>query len=83
MNNEALLFWYHENKRILPWRVTNNPYHIWVSEIMLQQTKVEAVIPYYERFLNLFPSIQALSEASDDALHKVLSDIECDNWHYK
>ena len=48
----ALLDWYDQNKRILPWRDNPNPYHVWVSEIMLQQTRVEAVIPYFERFIN-------------------------------
>ncbi len=70
MNSENLISWYLENKRELPWRNTSNPYHIWISEIMLQQTKVEAVIPYYERFLELFPTIEELSQASDDSLHK-------------
>lgn len=70
LNSSQLIEWYQENKRDLPWRNTSNPYHIWVSEIMLQQTKVEAVIPYYERFLTLFPTIEALSIASDDTLHK-------------
>ncbi len=70
MNSEKLIEWYTHTKRDLPWRRTNNPYHIWVSEIMLQQTKVEAVIPYYERFITLFETIEDLSKASDDALHK-------------
>ena len=51
---EKLLTWYDKNKRDLPWRRTNNPYHIWVSEIMLQQTRVDTVIPYYERFLDWY-----------------------------
>ena len=48
---QKLLAWYDENKRDLPWRRSSNPYHIWISEIMLQQTRVDTVIPYYERFL--------------------------------
>ena len=50
----TLLAWYDNEKRDLPWRRTKNPYHIWVSEIMLQQTQVVTVIPYYERFLACF-----------------------------
>jgi A/G-specific adenine glycosylase len=59
----ALLRWYDLNKRDLPWRNTRDPYRIWVSEIMLQQTRVAAVVPRYERFLARFPSVQALSSA--------------------
>lgn len=58
-----LLAWYYTNKRDLPWRKTRSPYKIWVSEIMLQQTRVETVIPYYFRFLDLFPHIKNLAEA--------------------
>lgn len=67
----ALLPWYRENKRQLPWREDRNPYHIWVSEIMLQQTRVETVKEYYIRFLNQFPTIEALAEADDALLHKM------------
>ena len=67
---EKLLTWYDENKRDLPWRRTNNPYHIWVSEIMLQQTRVDTVIPYYERFLDWFPSVADLAQAPEDRLLK-------------
>jgi A/G-specific adenine glycosylase len=59
----SLLSWYHRNKRDLPWRHTRDPYHIWVSEIMLQQTQVSAVIPYYVRFIRKFPSVRALARA--------------------
>lgn len=65
----AILEWYRKNRRDLPWRQTRNPYHIWVSEIMLQQTQVETVIPYYQRFVARFPTIRALASAS---LHDVL-----------
>jgi A/G-specific adenine glycosylase len=58
-----LLAWYRKNKRDLPWRHTQDPYAIWISEIMLQQTQVDTVIPYYERFLKTFPSVKALAEA--------------------
>jgi A/G-specific adenine glycosylase len=65
----ALLAWYDVHARDLPWRRTRDPYAIWVSEIMLQQTRVETVIPYYGRFLERFPSAQALAEAPlDDVL---------------
>ncbi|MFN7918644.1 MAG: A/G-specific adenine glycosylase [Bryobacteraceae bacterium] len=60
-----LLDWYHANKRDLPWRRTQDPYRIWVSEIMLQQTRVAAVIPYYERFLRQFPTVERLAEAPE------------------
>ncbi len=63
---KKLLSWYGKHKRDLPWRRTQDPYAIWVSEIMLQQTTVEAVIPYYERFLKKFPSVTALAESQDD-----------------
>ncbi len=59
-----LLTWYDHNHRKLPWRETNDPYAVWVSEVMLQQTQVKTVIPYYQRFLSIFPTIQDLA-ASD------------------
>jgi A/G-specific adenine glycosylase len=65
-----LKHWYTLNHRKLPWRQTKNPYKIWISEIMLQQTTVQTVIPYYKRWIKLFPDIQTLSEAP---LQKVLS----------
>ncbi len=60
-----LLAWYRDNKRVLPWRGHPDPYAVWVSEIMLQQTRVEAVIPYFERWMNRFPTINALAQASE------------------
>ena len=60
-----LLTWYHTSKRDLPWRGHPSPYAVWVSEIMLQQTRVEAVIPYFERWMRLFPNVQALAQASE------------------
>ncbi len=60
---DALLAWYAVHRRDLPWRRTKDSYRIWVSEIMLQQTRVTAVIPYYERFLERFPTVRALAEA--------------------
>ena len=68
---KVLLPWYEQNKRELPWRQDRNPYHIWVSEIMLQQTRVEAVKGYYTRFLAALPDIPALAECDDDTLHKL------------
>ena len=61
-----MLSWFTERKRDLPWRRTRDPYRIWLSEIMLQQTRVAAVIPYYERFLKTFPDVQALAGAKTD-----------------
>ena len=66
-----LLRWYAGHSRDLPWRHTRDPYFIWVSEIMLQQTQVETVIPYYLRFLTKFPSVRALAEARTDEVLKI------------
>lgn len=66
-----LLDWYHENRRNLPWRENTEPYRVWVSEIMLQQTRVEAVIPYYERFMERFPTIASLAACEDEELFKL------------
>jgi len=59
---EALLPWYAAGHRDLPWRQTRQPYRIWLSEIMLQQTRVEAVKGYYSRFLEALPNVEALAE---------------------
>ena len=67
---EKLLGWYDSNKRDLPWRRTQDPYKIWISEIMLQQTRVDTVIPYYERFLDWFPTIADLAQAPEEKLLK-------------
>ena len=67
----ALLEWYAENKRELPWRQDREPYHIWLSEIMLQQTRVEAVKGYYERFLQALPTVEALANAPEEQLNKL------------
>ena len=67
----AVLPWYAVNKRDLPWRTDRNPYHIWVSEIMLQQTRVEAVKGYYGRFLAALPAVADLADVDDDRLHKL------------
>ena len=66
----TLLAWYDNEKRDLPWRRTKNPYDIWVSDIMLNQTQVVTVIPYYERFLAWFPTIDALAKAPEEKLLK-------------
>lgn len=63
--------WYDANQRTLPWRGSSNPYHIWVSEIMLQQTRVEAVRPYFGRFLNACPDVAALAAISEEQLLKL------------
>lgn len=68
---DRILIWYALNKRDLPWRHTRNPYFIWVSEVMLQQTQVDTVIPYYNRFLSKFPTIEALAKASLQEVLKV------------
>ena len=60
-----LLTWYHAQKRILPWRDHPDPYAVWVSEIMLQQTRVDTVIPYFEKWMKLFPTVKALASASE------------------
>ncbi|MBC2722555.1 A/G-specific adenine glycosylase [Desulfosporosinus sp.] len=62
--SDRLLHWFSDVKRDLPWRKTGDPYAIWVSEVMLQQTQVKTVIPYYERFLHSFPSVEQLAKAS-------------------
>lgn len=68
---ETFLTWYHKEKRNLPWRATNDPYAIWISEIMLQQTRVETVIGYFYRFMEQFPTIQDLAAAEEQKLLKV------------
>lgn len=66
-----LLAWYDANKRVLPWRDDPTPYRVWVSEIMLQQTRVEAVIPYYERFMTELPALESLAAVDDERLMKL------------
>jgi A/G-specific adenine glycosylase len=58
--------WFARHQRPLPWRGRYDPYHVWVSEVMLQQTRMEVVLPYFERFLTRFPDVRALASASDD-----------------
>ena len=64
MISQQLLGWYALNKRILPWRETKDPYKIWISEIMLQQTQVATVVPYYKRWMASFPTIEILARAN-------------------
>ena len=66
-----LLSWYGAHKRPLPWRDDPSPYHVWISEIMLQQTRIEAVIPYYKRFLRELPDVASLAAVDDDKLMKL------------
>ena len=68
---QPLVEWFRENKRDLPWRQKMDAYRVWISEIMLQQTRVEAVKPYYERFLRELPDVKALSEVPEDRLLKL------------
>ena len=68
---EPLLSWYQANKRDLPWRKNTDPYRVWVSEIMLQQTRVEAVKPYFENFIKKLPNVQCLAEVPEEELLKL------------
>src|SRR5436309_4622419 len=63
---QDLLTWFQKFQRDLPWRRTKDPYAIWISEVMLQQTRVAAVLPYYERFLKRFPTVLKLAEAPEE-----------------
>ena len=81
----SVLSWYDKNKRDLPWRKFKDPYKIWLSEVMLQQTQVKTVIPYYERWLNEFGSIQNVANAELDSLLKLWEGLgyysRCRNFH--
>ena len=68
--NQKILSWYNKNKVEFPWRVTNDPYKVWVSEIMLQQTQVTTVIPYYNKWIIKFPTLNDVAKASDEDLFK-------------
>ena len=67
----ALLEWFYKNRRSLPFREDPTPYHVWLSEVMLQQTRVSAVLPYYYRFLEELPDIPALAACGEEKLHKL------------
>lgn len=72
MNNQQnLLVWYQENKRDLPWRNTQNPYHIWISEVILQQTRVAQGLPYFLRFMEKFPDVFSMANAPEDEILKL------------
>ena len=68
---QPLLKWYDKNKRTLPWRDKNNAYYTWVSEIMLQQTRVEAVKPYFQRFIRELPDVASLAAAPEERIVKL------------
>lgn len=68
---DKLLNWYRDNKRELPWRFDKDPYHVWISEIMLQQTRIEAVLSYYKRFMAQLPTISSLAKVDEDKLLKL------------
>ena len=68
---EALLAWYDDSARVLPWRSEPTPYRVWISEIMLQQTQVATVLPYFERFMAELGDVQALAAVSEDELFKL------------
>ena len=68
---KPLLKWYRQNKRALPWRVEKDPYEIWISEIMCQQTRVEVVKDYFERFLEALPTVRDLAECPEERLMKL------------
>ncbi|NEW08058.1 A/G-specific adenine glycosylase [Paenibacillus sp. SYP-B3998] len=68
--SQNLLNWYHIHKRDLPWRRSKNPYYIWISEVMLQQTRVDTVIPYFHRFIEQFPTVEALATAPEENVLK-------------
>ncbi|MCS7464666.1 A/G-specific adenine glycosylase [Paenibacillus doosanensis] len=69
--SEHLLAWYRKHRRDLPWRRSRNPYHIWISEVMLQQTRVDTVIPYFHRFTERFPTMEALANAPEEEVLKL------------
>lgn len=68
---EPLVAWYHAHERPFPWRTEPSPYRVWVSEIMLQQTRIEAALPYFDRFMAALPTVRDLAEASEDVLLKL------------
>ncbi|WP_343488147.1 A/G-specific adenine glycosylase [Allomuricauda sp. d1] len=69
--SQKILRWYTENKRELPWRTTQNPYNIWLSEVMLQQTRVAQGLPYYKKFIKAFPTVTDLANASEEKVLKL------------
>ena len=69
---KSLVSWFEENQRPLPWRASYDPYHVWVSEVMLQQTQVETALPYYERFIREFPTVEVLAAAKEERVLTLL-----------
>ena len=69
--HSELIRWFLEHQRVLPWRESYDPYHVWISEIMLQQTQVETVVPYFERWIAKFPTVRKLAKADDQAVLKL------------
>ena len=69
--SETLIYWYINNKRDLPWRHTKDPYLIWLSEVILQQTRVEQGLPYYQKFIQKYSTVNALAEADEDEVLKM------------
>ena len=84
--SKEILCWYDKNKRDLPWRKTNDPYKIWLSEVMLQQTRVETVIPYYNIWLENYKTIQSVAQTNLDKLLKIWEGMgyysRCKNFYY-
>src|SRR3954464_6276797 len=68
---EIIIHWYHQHKRDLPWRNTKDPYKIWLSEIILQQTRVDQGLAYYHRFVKQYPDVKKLAVAKEDAVLKL------------
>ncbi|MEK9608742.1 MAG: A/G-specific adenine glycosylase, partial [Flavobacteriaceae bacterium] len=69
--HQKLLYWYDENRRSFPWRDNKDPYRVWLSEIILQQTRAAQGLPYYEAFIIAFPTIKDLAQASEDQVLKL------------
>ena len=82
---EKLLSWYGRHKRSLPWRGESDPYKIWLAEVMLQQTQVNTVIPYYHRWLKKFPNVNSVAKDTQDAVLKMWEGLgyysRCRNFH--
>ena len=75
MDIQALEQWYQKHQRLLPFRTSRNPYHIWISEIMAQQTQMETVVSYFVRFIEKYPTVFDLASADEESLHKLLEGI--------
>ena len=86
IDSTALIYWYNNNKRLLPFRLTKDPYKIWISEIMLQQTQMKTVIPFYERWVNKLPTIESVARTNIDFLLKLWEGLgyyrRCQNFYH-